>query len=78
MRSKRDPTAWVDYYTEDAIFVWTRSPGNRGTGRAPCAARAVGISSMEIVADSTLGAGDFAATHGRANWVSGSKGSDAP
>ena len=26
---------------------------------------------------STLGAGDFAATQGRANWVSGPKGSDA-
>ena len=36
------------------------------------------ISSMEIVADSTLGAGDFAATHGRASWVSGPRGSDSP
>ena len=29
-----DPRAWVDYYTEDAIFVWTRNAGGRGTGRA--------------------------------------------
>ena len=35
------------------------------------------ISSMEIVADSTLGAEDFAATQGRASWVSGPKDSDA-
>jgi ketosteroid isomerase-like protein len=33
---------------------------------------------MEITADSTIGAGDFAATLGRANWVGGPKGSDAP
>ena len=38
----------------------------------------ISISSMEIVADSTLGAGDFAATLGRATWASGPKGSDAP
>ena len=42
------------------------------------AAPSVVISSMEIAADSTLGAGDFAATQGRVNWVSGPKGSDAP
>jgi len=73
-----DPTAWVDYYTEDAIFVGPGVPAIEGRDALLVAARAVVISSMEIVADSTLGAGDFAATHGRANWVSGSKGSDAP
>lgn len=31
-----------------------------------------------IVADSTLGTDDFAATVGRARWVSGPKGSGAP
>ena len=36
------------------------------------------ISSMEIVADSTIGAGDFAATTGRATWVSGTRDSGAP
>ena len=35
-------------------------------------------SSLEIVADSTIGAGDFAATTGRATWVSGLKDSGAP
>jgi hypothetical protein len=40
-------------------------------------APAVVISSMAIVADSTIGSGDFAATQGHGNWVSGPKGSDA-
>lgn len=73
-----DPTAWVDYYTEDAIFVGPGMPAIEGRAGLLSAAPAVVISSMEIVAESTLGAGDFAATHGRANWVSGPKGSDAP
>ena len=73
-----DPTAWVDYYTEDAIFVGPGIPAIEGRDALLDAAPAVVISSMEIVADSTLGAGDFAATQGHANWVSGPKGSDAP
>jgi uncharacterized protein (TIGR02246 family) len=73
-----DPTAWVDFYTEDAIFVGPGMPALEGRNALLEAALAVVISSMEIVADSTLGAEDFAATHGRASWVSGPKGSDAP
>ena len=38
----------------------------------------ISISSMAIAADSTLGTGDLAATLGRATWVNGPKGSDAP
>ena len=71
-----DPTAWVEYYTEDAIFVGPGIPAIEG--RDALLVAAVVISSMEIVADSTIGAGDFAATQGRASWVSGLKGSDAP
>lgn len=66
-----DPTAWVDFYTEDAIFVEPGMPAIEGRDALLDAAPAVVISLMEIVADSTLGAGDFAATQGRANWVSG-------
>ena len=33
---------------------------------------------MEIVADSTIGSGDLIATTGRATWVAGPRGSDAP
>ena len=73
-----DPTAWVDHYTEDAIFIGPGMPAIEGRDALLSAAPSVVISSMEIVADSTLGAGDFAATQGRASWVNGPKGSDAP
>ena len=72
-----DPAAWVDFYTEDAIFVGPGMPALEGRDALLEAAPAVVISSMQIVADSTLGAKDFAATQGRANWVSGPKGADA-
>jgi ketosteroid isomerase-like protein len=72
-----DPTAWVPYYTEDAIFS---GPGVTLRGRVQLleAASAIAISSMQISAESTIGDGDFAATFGRGTWVSGAKGSDAP
>jgi ketosteroid isomerase-like protein len=73
-----DPTAWVDFYTEDAIVVAPGMPTIEGRGALLSAAPSVEISSLEIVADSTLGAGEFAATQGRATWVSGPKGSDGP
>jgi uncharacterized protein (TIGR02246 family) len=73
-----DPKAWVDYYTEDAIFVGPGMAAIEGREAFLRAAEVVSISSMEIVAESTLGAGDLAATQGRASWVSGPNGSDAP
>ena len=73
-----EPTTWVDFYTEDAIFVGPGMPAIEGRDALLDLAPAVVISSMEIVADSTIGAGDFAATQGHVNWVSGPKGSDAP
>lgn len=73
-----DLTAWVDFYTDDAIFVGPGAPAIEGRSAFIDAAPRISISSMEIVADSTLGTGDFAATLGRATWVSGPKGSDAP
>jgi uncharacterized protein (TIGR02246 family) len=72
-----DPTAWVDFYTEDAIFVGPGMPAIEGRDALLSAAPSVVISSMEIVADATLGTEGFAATHGRADWVSGPRGSDA-
>ena len=73
-----DPTAWVDSYTEDAIFAGPGSPTIEGRAALLAVAPHVAISSMEIVADSTIGAGDFAATTGRATWVSGQRDSGAP
>jgi ketosteroid isomerase-like protein len=73
-----DPTAWVDFYTEDAIFVAPEVPTIQGRARFLEAAHNIVISSMQITADSTLGMGDLASTFGRATWVAGRKGSDAP
>ena len=73
-----DPTAWVNCYTEDAIFVGPGLPTIEGREALLAVAPQITISSMEIVAYSTIGAGDFAATNGRATWVSGPKDSGAP
>jgi len=74
----RDPAAWVSSYTEDAIFVGPGVPAIEGRAALLAVAPQIAISSMEIVADSTIGAGDFAATTGRATWVSGKRDSGAP
>jgi len=73
-----DPTAWVDFYTEDAVFAGPGAPTIEGRAALLDAARETVISSLQIVAKSTIGADDFAATFGRASWVSGPKGSDSP
>jgi ketosteroid isomerase-like protein len=73
-----DPTAWVNCYTEDAIFAGPGSPTIEGCAALLAVASQITISSMAIVADSTIGAGDFAATTGLATWVSGPKDSGAP
>ena len=73
-----DPTAWVDFYTEDMAFAAPGVQTIQGRAAFLDAARETVISSMQIVADSTIGAGGFAATFGRATWVSGPKGSDSP
>ena len=72
-----DLTAWVDSYTDDAIFVGPGAPAIEGRAALLAVAPQISISSMEIEVQSTLGAGDLAATCGRASWVSGPKGSDA-
>ena len=73
-----DPTAWVDFYTDDAIFVGPGAPAIEGRAALLEVAPHISISSMEIEVQSTLGSGDLAATCGRGSWVSGPKGSDAP
>ncbi len=73
-----DPTAWVYGYTDDAIFVGPGAPAVQGRAALLAVAPQVAISSMEIVADSTIGAGSFAATTGRVTWVSGQRDSGAP
>ena len=73
-----DPTAWVNHYADDGIFAGPGAPTIEGRAAFLAAAPQISISSMEIVAESTIGAGDFAATTGRATWVSGPRGSGAP
>jgi ketosteroid isomerase-like protein len=66
-----DPAAWVDCYTEDAVFVGPGAPAIQGRDALLAVAPQIEMSSVEISADTTIGAGDFAATSGRASWVSG-------
>jgi uncharacterized protein (TIGR02246 family) len=73
-----DRTAWVSFYTEDAVFAAPGLPTIEGRDAFLAAAEQTVISSMRIVAESTIGAGDFAATVGLATWVTGPKGSKAP
>lgn len=67
-----DPTAWVDFYADDAIFV---APGGAAIeGRAALLAHArqmTPLSSARIVAQTTDGDGDMAAALGSASWVNG-------
>ena len=74
----RDLTAWVDSYTDDAIFVGPGAPAIEGRTALLEVAPHISMSSLEIEVQSTFGSGDFAATCGRASWVSGPKGSAAP
>lgn len=73
-----DPTLWLNSYTDDAVFSAPGLPTIEGRDAFLVAATQTAISGMEIVADSTIGAGDFAATTGRATWVSGPKSSGGP
>ena len=65
-----DRLAWVDSYTDDAVFVGPGSSALEGRSALLDAAPHISISSMEIVAESTLGTGEFAAALGRVTWVS--------
>ena len=71
-----DRTAWVGSYTEDAILS---GPGGMFEGRGAFLAVAADLrmSSLEIVPESTIGDGDFAAANGRASWVLGAGSSEA-
>jgi uncharacterized protein (TIGR02246 family) len=73
-----DPTAWASSYTDDAIFAGPGTPTIEGRAAFLAAAEQVTISSMQIVAETTIGAGDFAATTGRVSWVNGPRDSGAP
>jgi ketosteroid isomerase-like protein len=48
-------TDWVDFYTDDAVFVGPGVPAIEGRRAFLDVAPQISISSMEIVADSTSG-----------------------
>jgi ketosteroid isomerase-like protein len=72
-----DPTAWVDSYTDDAIFVGPGAPAIEGRAALLEIAPHISISSLAIDVHSTFGTGDLATTYGRVSWVSGPNASDA-
>jgi ketosteroid isomerase-like protein len=67
-----DPMDWVGFYTEDAVFVGPGAPALDGRAAFLAAAPHIDMKSVELVAESTVGDGDFAARLGRAAWLSAS------
>lgn len=68
-------TAWVDFYTDDAVFCGPGMPAIEGRSALLEVAPRITISAMEIVADSTIGGDELAATFGRASWINGPRAS---
>jgi uncharacterized protein (TIGR02246 family) len=74
-----DPTAWVDFYTDDAVFVAPGMEAIEGRESLLVHARAMTpLSAARIVAHTTDGDGDTAAALGTASWVNGPRGSGGP
>lgn len=73
-----DPTAWLAFYTDDAIFVAPGSAALEAREALVAAARPMTLSSAQIVTRSALGKGDLAATLVTASWVNGQEGSEGP
>jgi uncharacterized protein (TIGR02246 family) len=72
-----DPTAWVDSYTDDAIFVAPGMAAIEGREALLAHARQMSpLSSARIDARTTEVEGDMAATLGTASWVSGPRGAE--
>lgn len=76
--SSSDPLAWVDHYTEDAIFVAPGGPAVQGREALARMAQSMRpLSSVQIQALKTELSGNVAAVYGRGSWVSGA-GSASP
>jgi len=70
--SAPDPMAWVNHYTEDAVFVSPGAPPVQGRTALLQMARAMRpLSSVVIEARRTEVSGSLAAVYGRASWISG-------
>ncbi|HEX6127902.1 MAG TPA: nuclear transport factor 2 family protein [Candidatus Limnocylindria bacterium] len=67
-----DPTAWVDHYTEDAVFDAGGEHGVEGRQALLEMARSMRpLSEVSIRPLRTLGSGDLAAVWTDASWISG-------
>jgi ketosteroid isomerase-like protein len=67
-----DRIAWVEHYTDDAVFIAPDVPAVRGRTALVEMARSMSpLSSVSIVPLRTDMAGDLAAVYTRASWVTG-------
>ena len=70
--SAPDPTAWVDHYTEDAVFVSPGAPPVQGRAALLKMAMAMRpLSSVKIEARRTEMSGNLASVYGRGSWTNG-------
>jgi ketosteroid isomerase-like protein len=70
--SSTDPLAWVEHYTEDAVFVAPGAPAVQGREALTRMARSMrALSSVRIEPLRTESSGTVAAVYGRGSWVSG-------
>ena len=70
--SSTDPVAWVQHYTEDAVFVAPGGPPVQGREALTRMARSMRpLSEVRITDIKTEGSGSVAAVYGRGSWVSG-------
>ena len=67
-----DPTAWVDSYTEDAVFVASGAPAVQGRAALLQMAKAMKpLSSVSLEPIRTEGSARLATVYGHGSWVSG-------
>jgi uncharacterized protein (TIGR02246 family) len=70
-----DPTAWVDHYTEDAVFVGPWGPAVQGRAALLAMARSMHrLSSVVITPLRTETSGRMASVYARGSWTSGAQG----
>ena len=70
--SSGDPLAWVEHYTDDAVFVAPGAPAVQGREALTQMARSMRpLSSVRIQAMKTEVSSTVAAVYGRGSWVSG-------
>jgi uncharacterized protein (TIGR02246 family) len=70
--SSSDPSAWVEHYTEDAVFVAPNTPAVQGRDALTKMSKTMRpLSSVKLTDLKTDGFGKLAAVYGRGTWVNG-------